>query len=176
MGWVTDILERVGKFASDSESNPAPVAIDTGLETVETQLKTDAGLWVRYRPETMLRQAGGNKIRELCDRSQAEELLAAERAENETELAIVEAAYHTRGERINELLANDLSNLEEMNILKERINFLEDDNAAKDARIKADELKILKLEEQLSSEQASHERTGNSRDEWRKKAETRKLK
>lgn len=48
---------------------------------------------------------------------------------------------------------------------------LADDNAAKEARIKADDLKILKLEEQLSAEQASHERSGKSRDEWRGKAE-----
>ena len=89
----------------------------------------------------------------LCLRSQAVELLAAEREKSLFFKTAMETALTFCG-------------------LKDKtIASLEADNAAMTARVKADELKILKLEERLSAEQASHEQSGKSRDEWRGKAE-----
>lgn len=67
-------------FIADPFTRPAPAATDTGLETVEHQYWHDqtqewlpTGFPDRYRKDGFL-------VRELVTRSQAEELLAAERA------------------------------------------------------------------------------------------------
>lgn len=86
-------LKIVGKPCTDADcpqqwvhhtdTRPAPAATDTGLETVEHQYWRDqtqewlpTGFPDRYRKD-------GFQVRELVTRSQAAELLAAERAEND---------------------------------------------------------------------------------------------
>jgi hypothetical protein len=60
---------------------PAPAATDTGLVTVAKQWKVTAKNWSGLKPEI----SEPFDERELVTRSQAEELLAAERAEKEKE-------------------------------------------------------------------------------------------
>lgn len=79
------------KIAPDTDGN-APVAVDTGLETVEHQYWHDqtqewlpTGFPDRYRKDGFL-------VRELVTRSQAEELLAAEREAQQRLLDIIEEA------------------------------------------------------------------------------------
>lgn len=72
---------------------------------------------------------------------------------------------------IRELQADNATLIHDLNRIKDNETELVNDNAELTARVKADELKILKLKERLSAEQASHEQSGKSRDEWRGKAE-----
>lgn len=100
----------------------ANIPIQNGLKTVERQFEKN-GFWEITRLWN-LKKEQGFRVRELCDRSQAEELLAAERAEKtEIENAWLEALVS-----ISELKA---------------------DNAAKDARIKELE-QALETEKTLS--------------------------
>ncbi|SPL64448.1 hypothetical protein OHAE_315 [Ochrobactrum soli] len=130
--------------------------------TVETQWRCafiPNDKWVSSKqPENM--REGAIETRELITRSQAEELLAAE----------IELKQHWKDEAERFRIEFEKAAYDGL-LTKARAEKAEADNAALAARVKADELKILKLEERLSAEQASHEQSGKSRDEWRGKAE-----
>ncbi len=108
----------------NTATRPAPAATDTGLETVEHQYwHTQTYEWLptgfpdRYRKDGFL-------VRELVTRSQAEELLAAERAR------YVEASQRaTNEESLKDTMHRGLLRW------KERAEKAEADNAAKDARL-----------------------------------------
>ena len=127
-------LHRINLFASKDEAvaawntRPAPAATDTGLETVgniteECLLELKQMLCGEIHPCNDIGDVTDADI-ELVTRSQAEELLAAERADKRIwmEKAAIEA---------------------------ERVERLEADNAAKDARIKELE-QALETEKTLS--------------------------
>lgn len=150
------------------DTRPAPAATDTGLvsncdgkeqEAFETWAKTKRYdmhehpmHYLFLDPKTNAAREGWNEAIRYC-RSQAVELLAAERAEKERLRCLLTSATYDLAR------AND------------ECGALTIDNAAKDARIKRLELDNAKLEERLSTEQESHSRTGASRDKWREKVE-----
>lgn len=108
----------------DWNTRPAPAATDTGLETVGYQYHN--GAWYHADSPDKLREFGF-KTRELVTRSQAEELLAAEREKVLFLKTAMEIAQTHCG-------------------LKDKtIDSLEADNAAKDARIKETEDCYLRL-------------------------------
>jgi len=88
-------------------TRPAPAATDMGLVTVAKQWKVTAKNWSGFKPEI----SEPFDERELVTRSQADELLAAEREAQQRLLDIIEEANDDK-------------------------EALEADNAAKDARIK----------------------------------------
>ena len=69
---------------SQWNTRPAPAATDTGLETVAWQRKHPTAGWMDCGEEYIPHYRDhGQEVRELSPRSQAAELLAAERAEND---------------------------------------------------------------------------------------------
>nr|WP_313709066.1 hypothetical protein [Brucella intermedia] len=103
-------------------TRPAPVATDTGLETVgywltgHTAITTSKKEWSSWKLDPY--------TDELVTRSQAEKLLAAERAEKDGWKELHDAAQVAVKERT-----------EACNNLYKQVNDLKADNAAKDARI-----------------------------------------
>ena len=106
------------KIAPDTDGN-APAATDTGLVTVAWQRKHPTEGWMDCREEDIPHYVKrGQEVRELSPRSQAEELLAAERAK-----------YRDAMEKLVESQRETL-------VWQQRAIDLKADNAAKDARIK----------------------------------------
>ncbi|MFK4060776.1 hypothetical protein [Brucella anthropi] len=115
--WEDDLF-ALATAALQNSTRPAPAATVTGLVTVGFQCSSNAVEWC----ETLIpkvREQHGYKIREVVTRSQAEELLAAERAEKEMLRGLLTSATYDLAR------AND------------ECGALTIDNAAKDARIKA---------------------------------------
>ncbi len=100
---------------------PAPAATDTGLVTVAKQWKVTAKNWSGLKPEI----SEPFDERELVTRSQAEELLAAERADHDNTIAT-----------LSSLTEDNAALIHDLNRIKDHETELVNDNAAKDARIK----------------------------------------
>jgi len=92
-----------------ADTRPAPAATDTGLVTVGGEY-LDGHTWKPMPAGVTDFALRGFKTRALCDRSQAEELLAAERAaHNRTDelLIIAVTDCHTKDCQIKELQADN---------------------------------------------------------------------
>lgn len=130
-------------------TRPAPAATDTGLETVGEQFLID-GEWF-YESELSSFNGPDDAVetRALCDRSQAEELLAAERAENERawQAANNWLAKFNFAEQDIEKLKSEIVGLREALIGEQsERRILETDNAALTARVKELE-ELLRISE-----------------------------
>ncbi len=123
------------KYVRHDLARPAPAATDTGLVTVAKQWKVTAKNWSGLKPEI----SEPFDERELVTRSQAVELLAAERAEKERLAddyqAIREQLF--RGWReCQDLKADNAALIHDLNRIKDHETELVNDNAAQAARIK----------------------------------------
>jgi len=104
---------------------PAPAATDTGLVTVAKQWKVTAKNWSGLKPET----SEPFDERELVTRSQAEELLAAERAARDKIIL-------RQAKAIEKLEADNAALIHDLNRIKDHETELVNDNTALTARIK----------------------------------------
>ncbi|KAB2699398.1 hypothetical protein F9K79_09910 [Ochrobactrum sp. Kaboul] len=122
---ATKLAERIVELEN---TRPAPAATDTGLVTVAKQHRLIRGgyrgSWQPYAAPIFADDK--YETRELCERSQAEELLAAERAEKEQLQQLVKELANNNGQDV-------LAMLQSLKYARK----LEADNAAKDVRIKA---------------------------------------
>lgn len=126
-------------------TRPAPAATDTGLVTVAFQHRRIdkygvVGDWRPYKRDLF----GSDRIesRELVTRSQAEELLAAERAKTER--------WHKKAMDAGVIVHSDGTTSHPM---RKELDDLKTDNAAKDARVKELEADV-KREAQSSTHNA----------------------
>jgi len=138
--------EQQAKDAAAAFTRPAPAATDTGLETVEHHyFNSTLDSWLPCAfPEMASKE--GKETRELVTRSQAEELLAAERAryveasQRATNEESLKDTMH-RGllrwkERAEQAEADNAALIHDLNRIKDHETELVNDNVAKDARIK----------------------------------------
>jgi len=138
-------------------TRPAPAATDTGLETVEVQrLTRSCHDWLTIPPSKAAEyRSKGNIVRELCDRSQDEELLAAKDAELRDALVDVRK-YILRSEAAQkELHSEKEARVGWMKIAtqeQKRANKAEADNAAQAARIKELEAELLSVRNWIDTE------------------------
>ncbi|MGK9084980.1 hypothetical protein KXR64_16480 [Brucella intermedia] len=137
-------------------SSPAPAATDTGLETV-AKLGGIMGVMLLRHIENLRPEAQAKYKDELVRRSQAEELLATERAEKERWQNIANERHLT----IRELIT-------ERNDALEQVHTLRADNAALTAQIKeleqrlADKFSFTSDDDALTVlERYGHKETGN---------------
>ena len=108
-------------------TRPAPAATDTGLVTVAWQHQ-DYDEWHETRVPEYHKNRGKN-VRELVTRSQAVELLAAERAARDDIIL-------RQARAIEKLEADNAALIHDLNRIKDHETELVNDNAEKDARIK----------------------------------------
>lgn len=120
-------------------TRPAPAATDTGLETVAWQRKHPTEGWMDCREEDIPHYRDhGQEVRELSPRSQAVELLAAERAR-----AAEKERLRFEGDldKWMKIIGAGITGYQPeaytlMDLACEELVKLRADNAAKDARIK----------------------------------------
>jgi len=110
-----------------ADTRPAPAATDTGLVTVAWQHQ-DYDEWHETRVPEYHKNRGKN-VRELVTRSQAVELLAAERAARDDIIL-------RQARAIEKLEADNAALIHDLNRIKDHETELVNDNAEKDARIK----------------------------------------
>ena len=101
-------------------TRPAPAATDTGLETVAWQDFVPSTGWVASSPSSIAKDK-----RELVTRSQAVELLAAERAAHDNTIAT-----------LSSLIEDNAALIHDLNRIKDHETELVNDNVAQAARIK----------------------------------------
>lgn len=155
-----DLTTHAEAFLRALNTRPAPAATDTGLETVEYQVEKN-GKWYFDHPQSWaVRKSNGATVRELCVRSQAEELLAAERAEKEEARRAEEEAkdcFWSIYETYLEKGGLPVSTEGARSALSNRIASLEADNAAKNARIKELEADLMCAKASRDSWKRTHE-------------------
>ncbi|WPM80872.1 hypothetical protein R5W60_05335 [Brucella pseudintermedia] len=134
-------------------TRPAPAATDTGLVTVAKQWKVTAKNWSGLKPDI----SEPFDERELVTRSQAEELLAAEREKVlflKTAMEIAQTHCGLKDKTIDSLEADNAALIHDLNRIKDHETELVNDNEVKDREIER-LTKSLIIEEQLNAAKAA---------------------
>ncbi|WPM80937.1 hypothetical protein R5W60_04360 [Brucella pseudintermedia] len=140
------------KIAPDINGK-APAATDTGLVTVAKQWKVTAKNWSGLKPDI----SEPFDERELVTRSQAEELLAAEREKVlflKTAMEIAQTHCGLKDKTIDSLEADNAALIHDLNRIKDHETELVNDNEVKDREIER-LTKSLIIEEQLNAAKAA---------------------